>query len=291
MKVKNLFVGKNGIRLVWLLAAAVLLYALSTGGVYYLYWTAYAAMMDVWGVNGENIVRAPSAVQFLYRWSNVIVQLLQSGALIASALLLRRMANERCSEKTEIKGILFGAGIGAACMLFLWCMLMLLGSVRLGWRIIRPAFSVNTFALLLTTAAAALAEGIFLYGVLYGSMKRRLNGWGALGIAAALRVLMQGVFSPMAMINNALTALIGCLLTDKKRMGAAIAFRFAWSYLEQAVFGFAGHAAALYETYPVNLYWLNGGNSGIVCGAMTTLVLIAVCLLLTKPFKKVLSKS
>ncbi len=291
MKIKKLFVGKHGIRTVWLIAAAVGLYVLSAGGVYYLYRILYSAMMGVWGVTSENILRAPASVQFLYQWSNVIVQLLQGGALIASAMLLRRMTGAECEKKTDMRGMLFGAGMGAACVCVLWCVLMLLGCVRLGWRITKPAFSINTFALLLTISAAALGEGIFLYGALYGGMKKRLPVWAAIAVTTVLRVLMQGVFSPMAIINNALIAVLCCLLTDRRGIGSAIAFRFAWSYLEQAVFGFAGYTAALYETYPVNMYWLSGGNSGIAAGVLTALVLIGACLLLTKPLKKAPSKS
>jgi len=76
--------------------------------------------------------------------------------------------------------------------------------------------------------------------------------------------------------------LVCALLTDRMGAGAAIGFRFAWSYLDQAVLGFAGAQTALYETYPVNMYWLSGGNGGLMCGLLTTLMLCAAAVMLVR---------
>lgn len=282
-KIKAIFIGScGGMRLGWLAAAAAVMYAAAAVGVYEGYWYLYRTMMNIWCVTGENIARAPGAVQFLYSWSNVIVQLLQNVILIGFAACLKKIAGLRGEENGLGRGYVKGAALGALCVAAIWCALMLTGSVRLGWRLSRPAFSVNTFALLLTTFAAALAEGAFLYGAVYGIMKKRLPAWAALCVMMIVNALHIGGLLPAALMNGMLLAAVCCLLTEKFGLGAAVGFRFAWSWLETAVFGFAGSAAALYETYPVNLYWLCGGNAGIMNGAVTSAALIGIIYLLVR---------
>ena len=275
----NIFRGKSGeIKIGWLLALAACLYLLAEG-VYYGYWSVYGMMMDVWGITENNVMRAPAAVRLLYRWSGVIGQLMRNTVLAASGILLCRLTNTDLKNAEEKKGRFWGpAALGAAGVTGLWCLLMLTGSVRLGWRITKPVFSVNTFALLLTNLSAAAAEGIFLYGAVYGSMKKRLPVWAARGVVAGIAALMiapTGVGAAV-LVNILLMSVALCLLTDAYGVLPMAGFGFAWNYLCQAVFGFAGASAALYETYPVNLYWLNGGNSGVMYGAAVTLILTAI---------------
>ncbi len=280
-KIKGVFVNRNGqIRGVWLLGAAAVLYAAASTGVYWLYWYLYETMMGIWGVTAENIVRAPDAVRFLYRWSNVILQLIQSGLLIGGAAVLSRMSRMDSMVKRGMpKKLGMGAAAGAGCVVLMWCVLMGLGSVRLGWRITRAQFSINTAALLLTTVCAAAGEGLFFYRGLYGGIKKRLPVWAALCVMMAVNVVLalaSGIYHPIRLINGALSALVCALFADKIGISATIGFRWGWSYLDQAVLGFSGAQAALYETYPVNLYWLCGGNNGLMSGMLTTLVLCAL---------------
>ena len=53
--------------------------------------------------------------------------------------------------------------------------------------------------------------------------------------------------------------------------------------LERAVLGFPGYSAALYETYPVNFYWLNGGERGLWHGAAMTFLLLVNGLIRLRP--------
>ena len=284
-------------RLGWLLLTAAVLYTLATIGVYELYWYLYRTMMGIWCITGENIVRAPAAVQFLYSWSNVIVQLIQSAFLIGCSWLLGRMdrlGKAEISVGSAGKGIMAGAG----GVTLIWLLLMITGCVRPGWRLSRPDFSVNTLAVLLTTFSAAFSEGCLVYGALYGMMKKRLPVWAALSGTAVIHVLMNGSMQPVMIVNGLLTALVCCLLREQAGLGAAVGFRFAWGYFDRGIFGFAGAAGALYEMYPVNLYWLNGGNAGILNGTLATLVLaVYICRLLvssgriSRPILKKRSKS
>ena len=92
----------------------------------------------------------------------------------------------------------------------------------------------------------------------------------------AALALASGVLQPIRLVNGALSALVCALLVDRFGISTTIGFRWGWSYFDQAVFGFAGAQAALYETYPVNLYWLCGGNSGLLSGLLSTAVLCAL---------------
>jgi len=282
-KVKAIFVNHRGeIRLSWLAAAALVMYGIAAAGVYELYWYLYRTMMRIWCVTGENIMRAPGAVQFLYSWSNVIVQLLQNALLFGFAACFSKIAGLRRDEKSLSRGGVKGALLGALCVAAMWCVLMLTGSIRLGWRLSRPAFSVSTFALTITLISSAAAECAFFYGAVYGVLKKRLPAWAALGVMMAVNAIHMGVWLPAAFFNGMLLAAVCCILKEKHGLGAAVGFRFAWRWLEQAVFGFAGSAAGLYESYPVNLYWLCGGNAGIMNGAIASAALITVIYLLIR---------
>lgn len=295
---KQVFLNRRGeIRLGWLLLAAAVLYTLAAVGVSELYWYLYRTMMGIWCITSENISRAPGAVQFLYSWSNVIVQLIQSAFLIGCSWLLARMARLE-NEKKPVASIRKGIAAGAGGVTLIWLVLMITGCVRQGWRLSRPDFSVNTLAILLTTFSSAFSEGCFVFGALYGMMKKRLPVWAALGGLAVIHVLMNGSMQPVMIINGLLTALVCCLLREEAGLGAAVGFRFAWGYFDRGIFGFAGAAGALYETYPVNLYWLSGGNKGILNGILTTFILamLAYWLLyrsgmISRPILKMKSKS
>lgn len=280
--VKTIFIGRHGsVRLVWLMVIAAVMYVAAAVSLYEGYWYLYRTMMNIWCVTSENVARAPGAVQFLYSWSKVIVQLLQNALLIGFAAVLYKFAGLELNKAVK-KELMLGAGCGAVCIAVIWCMLMLTGSVRLGWRLSRPAFSVNTLALLITTFMASLSEGLFFFGAMYGMMKKRLPKWAVPAVTMVLFALHMGSVLPAAFMNGMLTALVCCLMADKYGLGAAVGLRFVWTYLDHAVFGFAGAAAALYETYPVNLYWLCGGNAGIMNGVMTSAALIIVIYLLIR---------
>ena len=267
---------------IYLLLAAVM-YAVSSAGMYWLYWRAYAAMMNVWGVTAENVSRAPIAVQLLDQWSGVPLTLMQNGCLIAASFALNRIT--RRSEK--MRGALVGAGAGAAVVALAWVLLMLTGSIRLGWRLSKPAFSVSTPVLLVTTLAEAAGKGCCLYSAVYGEMKSRLCKWAALVIAVVIATGLEAIsggIQVVFLINAALTALVCCLLTDRGN-AAATGFLFAREFISQVVLGFAGYEAALYESYPVNLYWLNGGNNGPDNGLMMTVILLTLVALMVRKRK------
>ena len=68
-------------------------------------------------------------------------------------------------------------------------------------------------------------------------------------------------------------------------LAAATGFLFAREFISQVVLGFAGYEAALYESYPVNLYWLNGGNNGPDNGLMMTVILLTLVALMVRKRK------
>jgi len=126
-----------------------------------------------------------------------------------------------------------------------------------------------------------VSEGVFLYGTLWILMKKRWPGGAAHGVMCAwsvLFLLLDGEVQPTALVSGALSVLVLCGLSERYGAAAAVGFLFSRSWLEQAVFGFAGAAGALYETYPVNLYWLNGGNAGLQCGALMIVTLAGLAM-------------
>ncbi len=274
MKIRSLFVNEEkAVRTGWIIVLAAGLYLLADGGVYQLYWYLYRTMMGIWGVTGENIARAPAAVRFLYSWSNVIGQILISGAVCCAAVWLGRACRTERKTGAGESGRAFGAGVGvgAALTAGVWAALMLTGSVRLGWRLTRPEITVNTLALLITTLSSACAESMFVYGAFRQCVKKRLPAWAApvVGVVwSVLFLLLDGVAYAPALIGGGLAALAVWGMAERFGTAAAAGFLFAGSFLEQAVFGFAGAQAALYETYPVNMYWLNGGSGGVGSGVM-----------------------
>lgn len=281
--IKKIGMQEDGNLRIWVLVFLnVGAYLLSTLGAYYLGWYVYRAMTSNWGVTMENISRAPQFVRFLYQWWNVLILLAQNALLVFFAVLTGRFA--RGSRRNIMSGCMKGAGIGAATVAVLWMTLMLSGSVRLGWRISRPAFSINTLALAITTLAAAIGEGMYIYGTVYDEMKNRLPKWGAIGVVLLANIGMEtlwGETQPIFFVNAALTALVCCLLADEGH-ATAVGFLFAKECIAQTVVGFAEYDAALYETYPVNMYWLNGGNFGVDNGLAMTIIMTALIVLIIR---------
>lgn len=276
--IKRVFCNRRGsARLLWLLSLSALLYWLSVYAVPALYWLVYTRMMNVWGVTRANVARAPGIVQALYRFSALIATLIESAMLLLSARLLNGLFHVRPTQTA--RGFLKGACAGMAGLFVIWVLLLMMGNVRLGWRLTKPVFSLNTAALLVTTAAEALGESCFLYGALRLLLNERLPAWSAalcMAIVGMLDAFLNDAFTPLMLINGALATLVCATLCNAEDIAPAVGFRFSWNYMDRAILGFAGSTAALYETYPVNRYWLNGGNLSINAGAAVTFLYLAL---------------
>ena len=76
-------------------------------------------------------------------------------------------------------------------------------------------------------------------------------------------------------VNMLLCGAVLCLSAEKEGDWAwAFGFLAALWIMERAVLGFPGWSAALFETYPVNYYWLNGGENGLWHGAAFSVVML-----------------
>ncbi len=261
-------------RLIWVLLFAAFLYAFSMYGVSTLYWRIYQRMMSIWGVTSANISRAPGIVQFLYRFSALIVVLLQNGCLLVSARWLAALSAVKTSWSK--RGFWQGVLLGTAGVVLIWAFSMLIGCVRLGASLKCPSFSANTAAIILTALFSAAGDGYFLYGVFKRVLIKRLPFWLMLLSIALFHTcmaLMKGNTFGMSLFNAALMATTCALLAEDGQILQAIGFRMAWIYMDEGILGFSGSQAALYETYPVNLYWLNGGNGGLNASLLSCLLL------------------
>lgn len=277
-----LFKNQRGqIRLPWILFAAAALYALCVPALEWLYGTGFDALMGLWGVTERNIARAPWFVRQLVRFSGVILQLLTSVLLlILSRAVVRRGALKGSGilGPNGGKACAHGAAWGAGSLAALWAALLLTDSMRLGRSLIRPAWSVNTLVLPLTLALFAAAGLCWGIGLVFRALSGRLPSPVAIAAGAALLLpvtLNQVRVDALSAVNALLCGALCCLSAQKKGSWAwAFGFLAAIWILERAVLGFPGFSAALYETYPVNSYWLNGGERGLWHGAGLTIVML-----------------
>ena len=258
-----------------MLALAACLYGASVYGLAALYWLAYNGLMGLWGVTADNLYRAPVAIRLWAAWARVLLACGQGACLCALSRLFARRARLQPDWGDE-GGFLRGSACGGAWMTLLWGVFLLSRLVRVDGSLGSPNVSVNALALLHTSFWAAIGATALLLGVVEPLLRRYLPPAAALGGTLLLFALLQfpaGGLSGLCAAN--LLLLGGVLLIEAHRGGVARAagWLFALRCAEQAIFGFPGASGALYETYPVRLYPLSGGNSGVWYGLATTILL------------------
>ena len=290
--VTRLIRNKDGwIRTALAVLMALCLYALCVPGAEWLYWTGFNALMRLWGVTDRNIARAPLLVRLFARYSGVLLTLVQSALLFG---LSRRVMKAFSLDAPEKAGrgsaCARGALCGAGSLLVLWILLLLIDNMRLGRSLLRPAWSVNAVLLPVTLAATAGAGLCWGLGLLYRLFERSLPEPFAVALGALLLApvtLGSAHIDAMVAVNTLLCGAVLCLSVKRKGSRAwAFGFLCAVWILERAALGFPGYAAALYETYPVNYYWLNGGERGLWHGAAMTALLLCQIMLLIRPFRR-----
>ncbi|MBR3503111.1 MAG: hypothetical protein IKO07_02565 [Clostridia bacterium] len=269
-------------RVIIAIAAAAAVLAACVPLVEWLYWTGFNALMSLWGVTERNIARAPWLVRQFARFSNVTLTLIQGGLLLAcSRRLIRWKALEIPRETTRraaFRQCLDGLAKGAGSVLALWLALLALDNVRLGRSLLRPAWSVNAIILPVTLAVFAAAAACWGVGLVFRFLESRMPWPAAAVIASPLLslLLLDSAKIDAALVVNLL--LCGAVCCDAaRRTGSwawAAGFVFGLWLLERALLGFPGYSAALYETYPVNYFWLNGGESGLWHSAALAFIML-----------------
>ena len=282
------------VRLVVGLAAALAALAVCLPLAEWLYWSGFNALTRLWGVTERNIARAPWAVRQFARYSGVPLTLIQSGLLlVCSRRLIRvfKLSDSRgWAGSKPGRRYALGLARGAGGVLALWLALIAFDNMRLGRSLTRPAWSASALILPVTQALFAAAVIGWGLGLVYRFLSERIPWPFAAAVSAVLLVpaLMDSYqFDGLFAVNLLLCGAV-CCLSAKKTGGWAWAagFLFGVWLLERAVLGFPGYTAALYETYPVNHYWLNGGERGLWHGAAMTILLLVNALPLLRPLRK-----
>lgn len=282
---KQIWRNKKGmIRAIWPFASAFLGWGAATVGVSMLYWLIYNGCLMLWGVTAENVYRAPIAVRLWVSSAQAILTCLQGACMCAFSYFLTRVWRIE-EKKGEIGDFLTGSGWGAAGMLVLWGVLLLTRLMRVDGSLIEMRFSANTLSLVHTVFWQAAGEAVFWFGLIWPLMKRYARREIAVGLTLALYVGAQALsYAPggFSLVNAALLFGLCLVLQEKRGMAGAAGLMFGLRYLESAVLGFPGAGAALYETYPVRLYALSGGNQGIWHGAVTAMLLAGALLVVVR---------
>ena len=283
--------GKAQVIAVLVLAAALLAACMPLAGR--LYWIGFNALMTLWGVTEQNVSGTPWLIRAFIRYSGVILMVIQGGLLLIGSLRLsqgKRLKTEKAPRRNTTGQCARGGAAGAGSMLVLWLALLALDNMRLGRPLSRPQWSVNALILPLTialTTAAILCWGVgWVFRFLAGKMP-----WpAAVAVSSAMlaaALLDSAQVTPLLPVNLLLCGAVCCLSARKTGCWAwSWGFLCAVRLLERAVLGFPGFSAALYETYPVNYYWLNGGERGLWHGLAMTLLMLFHGIRLARALRK-----
>ncbi|MBQ8954101.1 MAG: hypothetical protein IJ048_08290, partial [Clostridia bacterium] len=137
---------------------------------------------------------------------------------------------------------------------------------------------VSALVMTLTVALSAAAYLSWVVGLIFRFLQSRLPWQAALAISTLLLApaLLDSFKIDAPLAVNLLLCGAVCSLSAKNTESWAWGWGFLCAVwvLERAVLGFPGYTAALYETYPVNYYWLNGGENGIWHGMAMTLFML-----------------
>ncbi|MBO4298829.1 MAG: hypothetical protein J5998_08505 [Clostridia bacterium] len=286
---KRLLKNRSGqVRLMIVLLAALAVYALCVPAAEWLYWTGFNALLKLWGITDRNIARAPWPVRQFARFSGVVLTLVQGALLFALSRAMTRFLPGRMASWRG-RACAGGAAGGAVSLLLLWGVLVLADNMRLGWPLSRPAWSIDAALLSLTaavTAAAGLCWGLTLFSFLERSLPEAFAV--ALGTLLLAPVTLSSAhIDAPAVVNTLLCGMVCCLSLKRKGSWAwAAGFLSALWIMERAVLGFPGFDAALFETYPVNYYWVNGGEKGLWNGAAMTVLLLGWAALFIRPIRR-----
>ena len=235
------------------------------------------ALYQVWGVNQDNILRAPLWIQLISGHWGEWVSIAQNLPLLPLAWGLRRwMDGGRKLPWGWYGGRGLAMGIGFA--LALAAILLLVDGLRMGRPLSRPLLSWEVFIPLVMYGCAALGVEALLRGALAGALApwrpwvRRAAG--ALSFAA----LTSSSWQPVALLNQALMGLL--LELGAEKSGGFLAGAMARFGLYAVLYGLLGcqgaSSVALYECYPAAHDWLSGGYQGPLGGLLALAMLSAL---------------
>lgn len=181
-------------------------------------------------------------------------------------------------------GALLGLAAGGACVL----VPVAVGALSLSPST-KPAAEVAKMALLqlLTLGPAGLAEELFMRGLAFQAVRRRLGDWVAV-LASGLTFGLLHLDNPEgSWVSTMIIALCGCwfaLLTVRSgSVWLAVGLHVSWNWVEGFLFGqpISGHPAAspaFSSTVPATAGFWSGGPFGPEAAGWTAVVLVIALL-------------
>lgn len=277
---------EGGVRAVWKLLAAYGAYALWAWAAAYLLSWGFGALFEAWNLNVQTVELAPGWAQALFAHYGRLISLITSaGTLALSFALLRLFARGR-PGRLRAAHFAMGALAGAACVALGAGLFLLMDSMRPYAR----GFSLNAGLvwMLAVYLLAALAEERFVRDLtMRVAALHAKRAWAYVASCAMFMAVTGGyALAPLGVVNMLLFALVCARLSATGRAGLSVGLRFAWSWASASAFAFPG--ADVLEQPGMRLYavsenWLTGGGDGLICGAWTTLFLLAAAAWLLVP--------
>jgi len=268
------FTPSGEIATIWCILIAVGAYVAAFSGGYALYFAFSSGALRFAIPIGALAIGDPptafTAVQF--------VLLLFAAIPLAHLFTGRSLFSPRVSKRAAAEwgaGAALGASASAVCV----ALLLALDVSRLGWRLSAPRFTEHTLALAASCVLSAAGETVFFQGLVMGALRsrgRRIAGYAA---AVAVAALAHGSARfPLTYLNWALCALACCLLYERTgRLSSAVGFRCAWALVASCLAGIPLTTGAVYEVYAASLYFVSGGDAGLMNGLLATVAFGAIC--------------
>lgn len=273
---KGWFIGETGLRPLWKGLAVLAGGWLVSLGVGLGLTAAMNSLYQVWGVNQDNILRAPIWIQLISGHWGEWVSIAQNLLLLPLAWVLCRWNRKEGLPwgRSGGKGFVLGAGFALA----LAALLLLADGLRMGRPLYKPLLSWEVLIPLAMYLCAALGVEALLRGALDGALAA-WRPWarrtaGALAFAALTAPSWQSV----TLVNQALMGLL--LELGAERSGGFLAGAMARFGLYAVLYGLLGcqgaSSVALYECYPAGHDWLSGGYQGPLSGGLALMMLAAL---------------
>lgn len=261
----------------WLLAAALAGYAAASLAVRLGLNAAFAALFRAWGVNAENVARAPGWARLIYAWHGSAVTLAVNAAVIALSLGLRRLWRKDRPAREARKPALLAWLAGTGFAVLSAALFLAADSLRALWPLSRPNLTPGLLPLWLLSLSGVAAEALFTRRLLYDGLRPRWGSAWALAVSTAAFFFIGGGHTGDALsaLNVLLLGLLCGLVYARFGLWAAVGLRWGWSFANAFLLGFGGGGWSVYRLYGVSETLLTGGDAGLICGLWTTLALAA----------------
>lgn len=272
-KLKKLFCGEHGLRLIWRLLIGAAVYAAAMAVVIGGLGWAFGKLFDAWGLTTSNLAYAPGWARFIVAWHTDFVYALAYLASILVGLAAAKRLGGRVCRRRQIRPWLPGVvGLGMAAGLTL--VALLADSMRMELPLGEPVLHVTQLRALAVLVLGKLSAEVLTKRIAFDTICARRKRWPAYVLAAVISLMLTGIWRrPLGVVNALLMGVLGCVLCERGGLVASAAMQIAWSVWCALVFGFPGMTASaepVYALYHVSDAWLTGGNAGPMCGAWMT---------------------